>query len=125
MSDLWWKGSDPTTCQGYSGKGVEIISSQLTQTCLLYSTQDLTIDLIWLDMAGHHIAVLALNCTAPDFFGTGTIPEHHGVGVSTLEIIPSDSIFLSSVLTASLSWSGTFLAVYKACGLESGLSSMV
>ena len=63
---------------------------------------------------------------APDFFGTGTIPEHQGVGTSTLDIILLDSIFLSSILTASLSSrSGTFRAVYKALGLASGLSCMV
>ena len=36
---------------------------------------------------------------APDFFGTTTIPAHHGVGSSTLEIMPQDSIQVDSSWT--------------------------
>ena len=45
--------------------------------------------------------------------------------MSTREMIPLVSMLLSSVSTASLRRSGTFLAVYKAFGLASGLSFMV
>ena len=42
---------------------------------------------------------------APDFLGTTTIPAHHGVGSSTLEMIPSDSIRSSS--SAKWEWNVT------------------
>ena len=37
---------------------------------------------------------------APDFFGTTTIPAHHGVGSYTREMMPIASILFSS----SMSW---------------------
>ena len=45
--------------------------------------------------------------------------------MSTLDMIPWDSMFFSSALTASLSWSGIFLAVYRDFGLVFGVSCIV
>ena len=51
---------------------------------------------------------------APSFFGT---PEHHGVGSSTLEITPIDSIRWSSSRTFRRSGSGTCRGVKSEYGL--------
>ena len=45
---------------------------------------------------------------APDFLGTTTIPAHNGVGLSTLEIMPMDSILFSSSMTFGKNGSGTW-----------------
>ena len=37
--------------------------------------------------------------TVLSFFGTTTMPAHHGVGVSTLDMIPRDSIQANSFCT--------------------------
>ena len=54
---------------------------------------------------------------APSFLGTKTIPAHHGVGSSTLEITSIDSIRLSSSLTFWHSDSGTCRGVKSEYGL--------
>ena len=61
---------------------------------------------------------------APDFLGTTTIPAHHGVGSSTLEMMPMDSILFSSSMTFGQSGSGTWRGVNSAYGFASGLSLM-
>ena len=50
---------------------------------------------------------------APDFLGATTIPAHQGVGESTFEITPMDSIRLSLSSTFCRSGSGTLLGVYR------------
>ena len=62
--------------------------------------------------------------TDPFFFGMATIPAHHKVGCSNLEINPIDFILLSSSRTLSLSGSGTFLNMCNACDCTSGRSCM-
>lgn len=59
---------------------------------------------------------------APYFLWTTTIPAHHGVGLSTLEIIPSDSICFSSCSTLECNGRGMFLEVNNAYGCASGFS---
>ena len=49
--------------------------------------------------------------TEPSFFGSTTMPAHHGVGTSTFEITPIDSIRSSSFFTVWRSGRGTFLGV--------------
>ena len=62
--------------------------------------------------------------TFPDFFGTTTIPAHHGVSSVTLEIILSFSMQFSSSMSFGLRGSGTFLGVNSANGFASGWSLM-
>ena len=57
--------------------------------------------------------------TVPSFLGTTTIPAHQGVGTSTLEMTPKDSMRDSSSFTFLQSGSGTFLGRVK--GVASGL----
>ena len=59
--------------------------------------------------------------TVPSFLGTTTIPAHQGVGTSTLEMTPKDSMRDSSSFTFLQSGSGTFLGVCRAKGVASGL----
>ena len=63
--------------------------------------------------------------TELSFFGTTTIPAHHGVGASIREITPNDSILSSSVRTFWHSGRGMFLGVDRAYGWVSGLSFML
>ena len=58
--------------------------------------------------------------TVPSCFATTTIPAHHGVGVSTLEIIPRDSILFNSSLTYLWRGRGTLQGVCRANGWASG-----
>ena len=60
--------------------------------------------------------------TDPDFFGTTTMPAHHGVGSSIREMTPRDSVRVSSSCTFFLRGKGTFLGVKRAQGLALGLS---
>ena len=60
--------------------------------------------------------------TDPNFFGTTAMPAHHGVGSSTREITPSDSMHVSSSCTFFLRGKGTFCGVKRAQGLALGLS---
>ena len=48
--------------------------------------------------------------SAPSFFGTTTMPAHHGVGSSTLEMTPRDSIRSSSSWTLGRLGSGTCMS---------------
>ena len=57
--------------------------------------------------------------TEPDFT---TMPAHQGVGSSTLDMTPRDSICSSSSWTFLLGGSGTFLGVKSVNGLGSGFS---
>ena len=54
---------------------------------------------------------------APFFFGTTTIPAHHGVGSSTFEMTPIDSIRSSSSLTFGRNGRGTCLGAYREWGV--------
>ena len=54
--------------------------------------------------------------TAPLGLGTTTMPAHHGVGSSTLEMTPRFSIRCNSSLTFWRSGMGTLRGVYIACG---------
>ena len=58
--------------------------------------------------------------TDPDLFRFGTISEHRGVGSSTLDMIPCDSILHSSSFTLWRRESGTLVGVNRACGCASG-----
>ena len=60
--------------------------------------------------------------TLPLAFGTITIPVHHSVGSSTLEIICICSIRKSSSLTFVRRGTGTLLGVLSANGSASGFS---
>ena len=60
--------------------------------------------------------------TDPDFFGTTTMPAHHGVGSSIREMTPRDSMRMSSSCTFFLRGKGTFRGVKRAQGLALGLS---
>ena len=60
--------------------------------------------------------------TAPDFFGTTTMPAHHGVGSVTLDMTPKASIRSSSACTFGHRGIGTLLDVKSACGAASSLS---
>ena len=62
--------------------------------------------------------------TVPSFLGTTTIPAHQGVGTSILEMTPMDSMRASSSFTFMRSGSGTFLGVWRAKGVASGLRRM-
>ena len=63
--------------------------------------------------------------TAPDFWGTTTMPKHQGVGLSVREITPMDSIRPSSSCTFSLSGIGMARGVNKAKGVLSGVSCIL
>ncbi len=58
--------------------------------------------------------------TAPDFFGTTTIPAHQSVGSSTLLITPNVSIRRSSSLTFPIRGSGIRLGVLSENGMAPG-----
>ena len=60
--------------------------------------------------------------TFPDFFGTTTIPAHHWVGSSTLDITPIASILASSCATFGLSGRAMLCGVVNANGCTSGFS---
>ena len=58
--------------------------------------------------------------TDPSDLGTATMPAHHGVGSSILEITPSPSMRSSSALTFGRMGSGTLRGVWRANGVASG-----
>ena len=62
--------------------------------------------------------------TIPSFLGTTTIPAHQGVEISILEMTPKDSMRTSSSFTFLQSGSGTFLGVWRAKGVASGIRRM-
>ena len=62
---------------------------------------------------------------APLYLKTATMPAHHSVGSSTLEITPIDSIQSSSCLTFGHNNSAMFLGAKRAHGFASGLILIV
>ena len=54
---------------------------------------------------------------APSLFGTTTIPAHHGVGSSTFEMTPMDSMRSSSSLTFGRNGRGTCLGANREGGV--------
>ena len=63
--------------------------------------------------------------TFPLLFGTTTIPAHHSVGSSTLQITPNSCIHLSSCSTLDLSGMGILLGVASAYCLASGFKMIL
>ena len=59
--------------------------------------------------------------TVPFFLGTATIPAHQGVGTSTLEMTPKDSMSDCASFTFLQSGSGTFLGMCRVKCVASGL----
>ena len=61
----------------------------------------------------------------PDFLGTTTIPAHHGVGTSTLEITPMASILASCLVTLGLRGRAMLQGVESAYAIASGFNVML